>query len=71
MSTDTGQSNYSRKGYKRMQEGNAQNQEDPKIKMHLSVNQSADSIQNVHPSTPNLDWFLSVGYSMVLINFLY
>ena len=33
-----------------MQEGIEQNLEDPKIKMHLSVNQSADSIQNAHPS---------------------
>ena len=50
MCTDTGQYNYSRKGCKRKHEGNAQNLEAPRIKMHLSVNPSNDYIHDLHPS---------------------
>ena len=50
MCPDTGQSTYSRRGCKRMQEGNAQNLEAPRIQMHLSVNPSDDYIRDAQRS---------------------
>ena len=54
MCTDTGQSNYSRRGCKRKQEVNAQILKPQRIKMHLSVNSSDDYIQDAHRSKTRL-----------------